>query len=182
MLSSQGRLDKPLVRRWMKADWDATYGNAANEGGRAALQAHFDALLAMRLQPIPPDGELVKRARESLAALSSAERTYKLVKETAKTDEVPDWRIVDHGGPAAARVFARNRGGSWRVSGLYTTASMVCSCRRSMGLATRLRARAGSCGRLPRRGSAPDFAKLKHEVMVLYYNEYAADWDFLPPI
>lgn len=183
MLSSQGRLDKPLVRRWVKADWDATYGNEANEGGRAALQAHFDALLAMRLQPIPPDGELVKRARENLAALSPAERTYKLVKETAKADEVPDWRIVDHGGPAAARVFARKSGRqlSEGIPGLYTYDGFhgvflpaldgIADAVASESWVLRPAAEARIGGR--------DLAKLKHEVMVLYYNEYAADWDFL---
>jgi type VI secretion system protein ImpL len=183
MLSSQGPLDKPMARHWMKANWDTIYRGEGNESGRTALQAHFDALIAMRLQPIPSDGELVKRARESLATLSPAERTYKLIKERAKADEIADWRIVDHGGPAAARVFGRKSGRplSEGIPGLYTydgfhkvflpaldgIADAVSS--ESWVLRPAAEARMG----------AGELAKLKHEVLILYYNEYAAQWDSL---
>src|SRR5208337_4352663 len=112
-----------------------------------------------------------------------AERAYNLIKASATVRNLPEWRVVDHGGPAAARVFARKSGRqlSEGIPGLYTYDGFYQAFLPALddvaGAVARdnwvLQPEAGS------RSGGRNLAKIKPDVLALYYDDYVNRWNFL---
>jgi type VI secretion system protein ImpL len=183
MLGRQGALDKDLVRRWMVADWGELYAGEANAGGRQALQAHLEALLQHPLRLIPLNGPLVEKARRSLASLPLADRAYDFIKQSVAARQLPEWRIVDHGGPSVTRVFTRKSGRPLveGIPGLYTYGGFHKVFLPALdSVAAEVAGDSWVLGPdAETRLDAKNLARLKQDVLALYYDDYAARWDFL---
>jgi type VI secretion system protein ImpL len=123
MLAGQGPIDKPLVKSAVLALWGTrAYPNLAPDQSRKQLEAHLDAMLEEALPLIQLDGALLARARQLVANIPVSARAYNAIRSSAAAKALPDWRIVDHAGPAADRVFIRMSGKalSEGIPGFYT--------------------------------------------------------------
>jgi type VI secretion system protein ImpL len=183
MLGGQGPLDRDLVKQWMALDWANQFPGDANQAGRAALAAHLDALLEQPVTPIPLNGPLVADARASLSKLPLAERAYALIKQTPAVRQLPLWRVIDHAGPGAARVFVRPSGAplSDGVPGLYSRQGFHSVF---LPLSTDVVAQVGKENWIfdpnaDARANLGQIDKLRQDVLTLYYNDYDARWDKL---
>src|SRR4029077_4757790 len=87
-----------------------------------ALARHLDPLLDAPLQEYPLDGNVVEESRRTLRQFPVAGRAFLMLKERLAVSPVPEWRVIDHAGPAADRVLMRPSGKllSDGVPGLYT--------------------------------------------------------------
>ncbi|WP_119459021.1 type VI secretion system membrane subunit TssM [Rhodospirillaceae bacterium SYSU D60014] len=183
MLGGQGPLDAALVRQWMALDWQSIFPGDAGAETRQALAAHLDALLAAPLSEIGLDGDLIDQSRRTLSESPLAERAYTLIVQSSAARRLPAWRIVDHAGPAAARVLARASGRplSEGVPGLYTydgfhqlflpavadVARAVASESWVLGPQSEIAV------------EDAELARLEQDVLSLYLDDYAALWDGL---
>src|SRR5262249_28875499 len=61
MLGNAGPLDVPLVRAWMKLDWETAYPGLGYAPLRDSLTQHLDALLAEPLPQMQLDGALLSQ-------------------------------------------------------------------------------------------------------------------------
>jgi type VI secretion system protein ImpL len=123
MLAGQGPLDKPLVKSAVLALWGTrAYPNLPPDQSRKQLDAHLDAMLEEPLPLIQLDGALLARARQLVANIPVSARAYNAIRSSAAAKALPDWRVVDHAGPAADRVFIRMSGKalSEGIPGFYT--------------------------------------------------------------
>lgn len=122
MLGQQGPMNADLVREALVADWNNAYPGPANEGIRAELAAHLDAMLSQPLQPVALNGPLVEQAQNVLAEMPMAQRLYNGIILSPKALALPPWRITDIGGPAVTRAFVRSSGKQLNegIEGIYT--------------------------------------------------------------
>ncbi len=182
MLGSTGPLDRDLVRAWMSLDWQGSYPGAIMRPPRDDLARHLDALLADRLPPVSLDGALIEAAQATFSRVSPASRVYSLIAPSAAAQAVPPWRPADALGDAGARVFVRASGkplsdgipGFYTVKGFYTVLLPT--------LPKAAKEVASESWVLGKRAElAPDSAearqRLEHDVIKLYENDYAKQWD-----
>ena len=183
MLGSQGPLDATLVQQWMALDWQSIFPGDAGAETRQALAAHLAALLAAPLHEIGLDGDLIERSRRTLSASPLAERAYALIAQSAAARRLPAWRIVDHAGPAGARVLTRASGRplSEGMPGLYTYDGFHKLFLPALADVTRTVA-SESWVLGPQSEITVDqaeLARLEGDVLSLYLDDYAAHWDGL---
>jgi type VI secretion system protein ImpL len=183
MLGGQGPFDKDAVRRWAVSDWNLAIPGASGEPVRNRLAGHLDALLEAPPGTVAPlDQALVQQARAELLRIPLAERAYGAARRTAAQNVPPEWRIMDHAGPAAGHVFTRRSGLalSTGVAGLFTHAGFHGTF---LPLLDRLVEQvAGEAWILgvsssPGRSGADTGARLREEVLALYYNDFSRQWD-----
>lgn len=181
MLGRAGPLDRDLVRAWMSLDWQNRYGGAVMASTRDDLVKHLDALLTEPLPSISPDGELIEAARATFSRVSLARRVYSRIVPSSAAQSVAPWRPTDALGPAGTRVFVRASGkpltegvpGFYTVNGLYTVLLPA------LGNATKQVA-SESWVLGPRSELRPDSSearRLEHDVIALYEDDYAKQWD-----
>ena len=187
MLGSLGRKDGPapdaaLVRDWMALEWAASYQGAANESVRARLAVHLDALLAKPPMALPLDLPLVEQARAVLLREPPAARAYRIVRREAEETASPEWRVIDHAGPASAQVFVRRSGQQLTagVPGLFTHKGFHEAFLPKLGrVAERIAGDAWVLGPQTAAAGRDGAARLRGEVLTLYYNEFVRHWDGL---
>jgi type VI secretion system protein ImpL len=183
MLGGQGKLDKSLVTHWMNLDWSLIFPGAENEADRSALAGHLDALLERPLASIPLDADLVAQTRAILLRRPLAERVYGLIKTDPKITALPEWRISDHAGPAAARAIVRRSGKplSEGIPGLYTHDGYFFGFKPLLSQAATETARETWVLGLESKISddPASIAQLKKDVTSLYLEDFAAQWDRL---
>ncbi|WP_114861805.1 type VI secretion system membrane subunit TssM [Azospirillum brasilense] len=181
MLGGQGPLDAGFVRQWMALDWTALYPDPTGGPMRETLLAHLDALLSAPLTPVPLDPPLIDQARRQLARFPLAERAYAQLRQVPAARKLAEWRIVDVGGPAAGRVFARRSGKrlSDGVPGLYTRDGFYTVLLPSLTTIAEDIAREswvlGDQGQV----DTGQIGQLSRDVLQLYLNDYIARWDGL---
>jgi type VI secretion system protein ImpL len=183
MLGGQAPVNLPLVRQWIVLDWESVYPGEDNQGGRAALAQHLDALLERPLQAVALNGPLVEEVRARLANFPLAERAYSLIRQLPAAQRLPEWRVSEHGGPAVTRVFVRPSGKmlSEGVPGIYTYDGFHKVFLPALGDVTAQVGRdAWVLGGDPTATLSPEAAqKLRQDVLSLYLEDYAARWDGL---
>jgi type VI secretion system protein ImpL len=181
MLGNAGPLDRDLVRAWMSLDWEATYPGAVMAPLRNDFAGHLDALLKDPLPSIPLDGALVEEARATFSRVPLANRVYSRIAPSAAAQAVPPWRPADSLGAAGEKVFLRASGKklSDGIPGFYTVNGLYTVLLPALGGATKQVASEswvlGTKAEL-----APDSAeakRLEHDVIALYENDYAKQWD-----
>ncbi len=122
MLGGQGPMDPALIRQWTRLDIARRHGGGRNEALRAEIAGHVAALTDGLMKPMPMDGPLIQRTRDTLKQQPMAESAYALIRDSAAARALPDWRIIDAAGPSGPRVFTRRSGASLNegVDGFYT--------------------------------------------------------------
>jgi type VI secretion system protein ImpL len=109
MLGGQGPLDPQLVTAWLDlTDWDGRFPEAE----RRQLHAHLESLLAALPELRKPglDTELIARARETIRTLPLPQLAYQALLADPAVQALPEWRPLDHAGPAASQVLVRHSG------------------------------------------------------------------------
>ncbi|AIB16041.1 hypothetical protein ABAZ39_29750 (plasmid) [Azospirillum argentinense] len=192
MLGGVGRKDGPtldaaLVKEWMALDWAATYRGTDSESVRSRLAAHLDTLLAKPPMALPLDEPLVAQVRATLLRESPSARAYRIVRRAAEEKAPPEWRVIDHAGPAGAQVFIRqsNQPLTAGMPGLFTHKGFHEAFLPNLGgVAERIAGDAWVLGPQtlgPQTAAAgrDGVARIQGEVLTLYYNEFARNWDGL---
>ncbi len=183
MLGQQGKLDKSLVSRWMDLDWKAQYPGPDNQETVKQLDDHLRALLERPLTAYALDGGLVEKVRAVLARVPLAEHVYGLIKTDPKITALPDWRVLDHAGPTASRVFIRSSGHALTdgVPGLYTHDGYFFGFKPLLSQAAKEVTREswvmGSAVKAPNEPAA--VRTLEADVTSLYLKDFEDQWDRL---
>lgn len=183
MLGGQGPLDKDLVRAWFtQVDWPASYPGQQNEALRNRLALHLEAMLEAPLAEIALDGRVIEASRRVLLQTPMASRAYQQIRQSAEARALPEWRVIDHAGPAADRALRRASGKPFSegVPGFYTYEGFWKVF--VPKLATIARDTAKERWVLGEQGGGSDDAvtqKLEQDVAQLYMADYAQRWDQL---
>ncbi|MHA6643562.1 type VI secretion system membrane subunit TssM [Mesorhizobium sp. A623] len=121
------RIDDELIVSWMKRDWEQNrYPGVNNRAGRADLEAHLRAMLALDDEHDPLfgiDKPLVESAQRSLGRMSVADRGYALLYSGMSAGASADFSVASAGGPEAPLVFETTDGSDLSklaVPGIYT--------------------------------------------------------------
>jgi len=179
MLTGRGPMNPDLVRTWMAYDWEAMFPGPLGEPKRAILAAHLDALLSAPLTPVSPDAGLIDQSRLELARFPLAERAYAHLRGSAAARALPEWRLVEAGGPATARVFTRPSGKllSEGIPGLFTRDGFYKVLLPGLKDVTEeTREESWVLGdQAPKDGVAGE--KLTRDVLQLYLDDYVSRWD-----
>ncbi len=183
MLGAQGPMDPALVREWMALDWNALYPGDSNEIGRTHLRAHLDALLDGKVTAIPLNGDLVDKARAVLRQVPLSQRAYTLLKSSPAARGLSEWRVADHAGPAASRVFVRRSGQPLTegVPGFYTYAGFHRVFLPALGDVSReVSNESWVLGENAAAGLGSDAVdRLENDILALYCADYVRVWDAL---
>lgn len=181
MLGGQGPLEAGHVRQWMALDWTAQYPDTAGTATRETLLAHLDSLSSAPLTPVPLEPSLIEQARRQLTRYPLAERAYAHLRRLPAARNLPEWRIVDVGGPTSARVFTRrsNKLLSEGIPGLYTregfyTTVLPALASVASDVAAESWVLGGEHGNESGGGRAGQLAR---DVLQLYLNDYVQRWD-----
>ncbi|TRC93291.1 type VI secretion system membrane subunit TssM [Mesorhizobium sp. WSM4303] len=123
------KVDDELVVTWLKRDWEKNrYPGAHNRDGRAQLEKHLRAMLALDDDQDPSfelNRSLVESAQRSLGRMSLADRATALIQSATYAAALDDFSVSQQAGPEAPVLFERNDANdlaSLRVPGLYTHA------------------------------------------------------------
>ncbi|HTW70241.1 MAG TPA: type VI secretion system membrane subunit TssM [Acetobacteraceae bacterium] len=181
MLGSLGPLDRGTVKAWMHYDWAAAYPGPANAPLRTSLEQHLAALLDQPLPQVTLDGALVEDARRTFSRISLADRVYSAIEQSPEAAALPPWRPSDALGATGVRVFVRASGkpmtdgipGFFTVDGFYkvllpqlpAAAKQVASESWVLGKQSEIDP------------NSPQVQNLQHDVVGLYTNDYARQWD-----
>ena len=181
MLGLQGPMAPEIVRRWMAADWAVAY--PGQEALQATLAGHLDQLLAQPMREIALNGPLVEQIRALLSETPLAERVYRSIVASPEARDLPDFRLTEAGGPAAARVLLRPSGKplSEGVEGVYTRAAFHrLVLPEVLSVAARVRDEAWVLGPRGEVETSPaGLARIGRDVLGLYSTDYVARYDGL---
>ncbi len=123
------KVDDELIVSWMKNDWEQNrYPGAHNREGRAELEKHLRAMLALDDEYDPVfelNRPLVESAQRSLGQMTIADRASALIRSATHAAALNDFSVSVRGGPEAQLVFERVDGSDLStlgVPGIYTHA------------------------------------------------------------
>ena len=184
ILGRQGRLDADLIKQWLEADLLATYPTEEDEPNRKALAEHVAVMLEEPLRAIPLNDPLIAQARAVLTKQPLAEYSYNRILRSKTAQRMPEWTIAEHGEPGADRVFFLRSGKDLNqgIPGVYTWPGYHSEILPLLATVTQdLSEDSWVLGREKRDVQAVvrDTAKLRQDVMGLYFNDYARRWDGL---
>jgi len=180
MLGGHGPMDAGFVRSWLALDWAALYPDPDGAPVRDALLAHLDAMLSAPLTPVPLDAALIEQSRLQLARYPLAERAYAHLRRLPAAQKLPEWRIVDVGGPSTARVFTRRSGKllSEGIPGLFTREGFYTVLLPALkGIAGDVARESWVLGPQAAETGGGQADRLERDVLQLYLNDYIARWD-----
>lgn len=181
MLGSAGPLDPNAVKAWMHYDWQAAYPGPAAQPLRASLERHLAAMLDQPLPRVTLDGRLVRDARRTFSRVSFAERLYAAIQSSPLATALRPWRPSDMLGPIGLRLFNRRSSvpmtdgipGFYTVEGFYKVLLPQ--------LPTAARQAASESWVLGEQSeidpNSPLVFTLQNDVVKLYTNDYARQWD-----
>ena len=181
MLGQQGPMNPGLVAEWMAVDWAIAYPDTTRDQLRADLTGHLAVLLAQPMDAIALNGPLVEQVQGVLVQLPLAERVYNGIINSQAANALPDWRITDVAGPAAARVLVRSSGKPLTegIKGIFTYKGFTeVFLGEALGVAQRIQQESWVLG--PRGEAEQSEAALlamSRDVLDLYYNDYIARYD-----
>jgi type VI secretion system protein ImpL len=180
-LGGQHSVDAAMVKQWMRQDWESAYPGLSQAATRDALLRHLDALLEAPLDEYPLDRTVVDEARRMLRQSPVASRAYLVLKERATEGAaLPAWRISDHSGPAGDRVLIRSSGKllSEGIPGLFTREGFHHAVLPHVAASIKaVQGEAWVLGETPGASDAGRGDTLERDVLALYYDDYAQDWE-----
>jgi type VI secretion system protein ImpL len=182
MLGGRHPVDHALVEEWMTLDWQTAFPGADNAATRAALLDHLKALLEAPIMEYPLDANTVDEARLTLQQFPLAGRVYLMLKERLAAAAIPEWRVVDHAGPAADQVLRRLSGKllSDGVSGAYTRAAFYKIVLPLLpDLVTAAEADDWILSDTTNTKTTDRSDTLTDDVLALYYEDYEGQWEAL---
>ena len=186
MLFSGRNFDRPALRAYLSADWDATLPDTVTSAQRDALRRHLDRLLAGSEVGAPTnvDPQLVASARSLVAGVPLAQRAYHRIKQLDPGADAPAFSVESAGGPAARGVFVRASGEplSAAIPGLYSRGVFQQSMRKRTEQVLRQFAQEQSwvLGAAPPAGAqAVSQEALIDDIERQYVTDYTRLWDTL---
>ena len=184
ILGRQGRLDAELIKQWLQADLLATYPAEEDTENRQALLDHVAVMLEEPLRAIPLNDPLIAQARAVLTKQPLAVYSYNRILRSKTAQGMPEWTAAEHGGADAGQVFERRsgKGLDQGIPGVYTWPGYHSAILPLLATVTQDLTEDGwVLGREKRDVQAVvrDTAKLRQDVMGLYFNDYAGRWDML---
>ncbi len=183
MLGSQGPLDRASVSEWMHFDWQTAYPGPTAEPLRKNLEVHLAALLDEPLPQITLDGVLIEDARRTFSRVSLADRVYANIRRSPEAAALAPWVPGDAAGASGARVFVRKSGAALTtgVPGFFTVDGFHKVLLPKLPAATVQVANdswvLGKASQIDATSLAA--VNLQKDVVKLYTNEYAQQWDGL---
>jgi type VI secretion system protein ImpL len=181
MLGTNGPLNRDSVKAWMHFDWQAAYPGPAAQPVRDSLERHLAALLDQPLPKVPLDGALVEDARRTFSRVSLADRVYASIQRSPQATALPPWRPSDALGASGVRVFIRRSGAPMTdgVPGFYTIDGFYKVLLPQLPVATRqVASESWVLGQQSEIDpSSPQVLNLQNDVVKLYTNDYAKQWD-----
>ena len=181
MLGQQGPMNAEFITEWMNQDWDLSFSGPSRQAIRDDLNKHLKSMLAQPMLKVSLNGPLVEQAQTLLAAMPMAQRIYNGIINSPKALELPQWRIVDVGGPAVTRALVRSSGKPLTegIEGIFTYRGFnTVFLEEALSVSRRIQnenwvlgAQAG--------GDQSDSAilSLTRDVLDLYYNDYTARYE-----
>jgi type VI secretion system protein ImpL len=192
MLGSAGPLDRPGVKEWMRLDWEASFPGPLGQPLRDSLATHLDALLNQPLGHVTLDGALVDDARRTFSRVSLAERVYRVIRRAPEATGLAPWVPAEAVGAAGSTLFTRRSGAplSQGLPGIFTVEGFH---RVVLPLLPRALGEVASDSWVLGKQSefdvtSPQALTLQRDVVKLYTEDYAAQWDAfmadldLPPL
>jgi type VI secretion system protein ImpL len=126
MLNDKEHFNPDSIRDWLSLDWKNNLPNYVNNEQRQALIEHLNALLESRIAPLPRplNYDLIKQARNQLAATPIADRVYVRLKQELSNANIPDFLVSEKSGRDAPLVLATKSGAplSQGIPGFFTCA------------------------------------------------------------
>ncbi|MBL4805916.1 MAG: type VI secretion system membrane subunit TssM [Rhodobacteraceae bacterium] len=181
MLGLQGPLDESLVVEWMRADWDITYAGEANAQLREDLQGHLVSMINQPMREIALHGPLVEQVQTLLNETPVSQRIYNSIIAGPNARDLPDWRILDAGGPLTSRVLIRPSGApmSEGVEGIYTKNGFYAVFLPSaLNVAEQLKNENWVLGDRAEDLSDPNaLSRIGEDVLDLYFTDYIAAYE-----
>ena len=180
MVHDPAHYDAAAIRAWVLGDWDQRLPQAVPEEERSRLTGHLDALLTHGAvhSPRPANDALIQQARSALARDTLAGRIYGRIKRTPTDIALPEFTVVDAGGPSAALTFERasqqplTRG----IAGLFSVAGYLKVFRPAVPKVAR-QLTAEEPWVLGTTGKPQDLTRVASDVRQLYLDEYIKVWD-----
>jgi type VI secretion system protein ImpL len=124
MLHDASHFDQEALKGWIALDWERSLPRDVGVQQRQDLESHLDALYQRGpvAPPLPPDAELIKQARATLASYPFAQRVYSRLKRQRIGADVPNFSVTEAAGPAVLVVLERASGKPLTdtIPGLYT--------------------------------------------------------------
>lgn len=168
MLNLPERRDAGFLADRLAAEWSRRHPGEATV--QAALNGHFQRLLAEPFAAQPIDAALVAQARQTLRSESLAEVVYRALREQAQ--QLPEYRFHQHLGPQATLL----NGSDHAIPGLYTQRGyrhyLLAQGPRRMEEILRDNWVLGESAGL----SPHDLGRLLADVEQLYFRDYAYHW------
>ncbi len=181
MLGSLGPLDRNGVKAWMHFDWLAAYPGPAAQPVRDSLEKHLAAMLDQPLPKVTLDGALVEDARRTFSRVTLADRVYSAIQSSQQATALPPWRPADALGTSGVGVFMRRSGTPLTdgIPGFYTVDGFYKVLLPQLPLATRqVASESWVLGKQSEVDpNSPQVLNLQNDVVKLYTNDYAKQWD-----
>lgn len=183
MLGSLGPLDRNGVKAWMHYDWLAAYPGPGGQPLRDSLEKHLAFMLDQPLPRITLDGALVEDARRTFSRVTLADRVYAAIQNSPQATALPPWRPADPLGSTGVGVFYRHSGIPMTdgIPGFYTVDGFYKVLLPQLPIATRqVASESWVLGKQSEVDpNSPQVLNLQHDVVTLYTNDYAKQWDGL---
>ena len=180
------RVDDETIVAWMKRDWEQNrYPGVNNREGRAVLEQHLRAMLALDDEHDPPfqlDRPLIESAQRSLGRMSVADRASAVLKSASAAAALADFSVAKRSGPESQLVFETTDGGDLsklNVPGIYTYAGFHGFYLKELaGIAQKLMDDQWVFGGGGQQGGVEqDLLRLGPELLDRYGKDFAASWN-----
>jgi type VI secretion system protein ImpL len=176
MLGLQGPMNETLVTEWMRSDWALTYPGEANAKLRAALMAHLTSMINQPMREIALHGPMVTQIQTLLAETPVSQRIYNSIIQSPQAQALPQWRVLEAGGPLTTRVLIRPSGApmSEGVEGIFTKNGFYnVFLPAALDVAQQLKAENWVLGERGEDLSDPNaLTRIARDVLDLYYTDY----------
>jgi len=176
MLGLQGPLNENLVIEWMRSDWNLTYPGETNEKLREGLMNHLTSMVNQPMREIALHGPMVTQIQTLLAETPVSQRIYNSIIQSPQAQALPEWRVLEEGGPLTSRVLIRPSGEplSEGVDGIFTKNGFYnVFLPAALDVAKQLKAENWVLGERGEDLSDPDaLTRVARDVLDLYYTDY----------
>lgn len=183
MLGLQGPMNADEVRSFLQADWQLAYPGSENDGLRADLLFHLNALIGQPMQQVALNGPLVEQVQGILAEMPVAQRVYNGILHSPEAEAVPAFRLTDIGGPNLEKAFTRSSGKPMNepIPGIFTYDGFNNVFKeQALGVAENIQKDSWVLGPKVKTDQSPAaLAAITRDVLDLYYNDYIARYDGL---
>ena len=174
-------LNRGSVKEWMHYEWSASYPGPANAPLRQSLEQHLAAMLDQPLPRVNLDGALVEDARRTFSRVTLAQRVYSAIQQSPEATALQPWRPSDALGATGVGAFVRGSGKPMTdgIPGFFTVNGFYKVLLPQLPDATRqVASESWVLGKQQEVDpNSPQVQNLQHDVVGLYTNDYAKNWD-----